>query len=207
MSNTKAEPLKEFTGAEFLFMWVIANIVGLLFGHWLGGQIISALWPAPSISPNTFLSVIITNPIPRVIIVGLTTGTLIGIFQWLVFRLFDCPINWKWAASCILACIVFPTWGEMIYSGQQLQVINFIAILGGVILGVAQWRILRQIVSKAQWWILVNAIIGSVLFGSITSNPYYEPFTLVAGIIMGGITGGVLVFLLKHPLYQSEISF
>ncbi len=207
MSSAKVEPLKDHNSAEFLFIWVIANTVGLLVGRWFGGQIISVLWPAPPMPPNAFINVIFTNPIPRVIIVGLTTGTLLGILQWSVFRLFDYHVNWKWVVSSMLACVAFPTLGEIVYSSQQPQVATIVAILGGVTLGTVQWRILQQIVNRAGWWILATAVTGVFLFGSITPNPYNEPFALISGIIVGGITGAVLVLLLKHPVHQSEMSF
>ena len=207
MSSAKVEPLKDHNSAEFLFMWVLANAVGLLAGRWLGGQIISVLWPAPPVLPNTFVNVVFTNPIPRVIVVGLITGTLIGTLEWWVFRLFDYHVNWKWVASSILACVTFPTLGEIVYSSQQPQVADIAAILGGVVLGIVQWRILQQIVNRAGWWILATTITGIFLFRSITPNPYNEPFTPFVGIIAGGITGVVLVLLLKHPVPQSEMSF
>jgi hypothetical protein len=204
VSHMKVEPLKDHDSAEFLMMWVLANTVGLLVGRWIGGQIIGILWPFPQLTPDTFITAMITNPVSRVIIVGITTGTLIGILEWLVFRLFGFRVNWKWVVSSALACAAFPTLGQIMFS---FEAVSIVTILGGVTLGVAQWLILRRIVNRASWWILPTAVTSAFLFGSITPNPYDEPFILFAGMIVGGVTGVVLLHLLKHPLYQSEMSF
>lgn len=200
MSSNRVEPLKDHDSAQFLFMWVVANTAGLLAGRWLGGEVINLLWPAPPVPPDALINVAFTNPIPRVIIVGLATGTLIGFLELLVFRLFGFRVNWLWAASNTFACAVFLPVGEAISSSRQLPVADSVAVVGGVVLGTAQWRILRQIVNRAGWWILATGITGTLLFRSVTPNPSYEPVMLIWGIIVGGITGVVLVLLLKHPV-------
>ena len=201
MARVRIEPLKDEDSAEFFFTWVIANNIGLFAGNWISAQIIEILWPCPSAPPNNIIDCLITNPIPRVIIVGITTGALIGFLQWLILRRCGYRVNWKWVASSSLACAAFPTLGEIARSSQQLQAQNLAAILGAVILGIVQWRILRQFVNMAGWWILANAITGAILFRSITPSPSYLLFT---GIILGGVTGGFLIFLMKHPVLSAR---
>ncbi len=207
MSHIRIEPLRGYHVMEFLFMWVLATTVGLLVGNWLGAQFINVLWPAPSASHDAFVNAIITNAIPRVIIVGITTGTLIGVFQWLVFRHWGFRVNWKWMAASTFACVFFPALGIVFSNSIELSPFASASLLGGVFIGIAQWRILRQTVNYAGWWIFATTITSAYLFGSITPNPHNEPFTLFAGVIVGGITGVVLALLLTHPVHQPGVSF
>ncbi len=201
-SKARPEPLQDHDSPEFLFLWVFANTLGLLagqwLGQWLGALIINILWPIPPFPPNALPNVLATNMIPRVIIAGFTTGTLIGILQKFVLHLYTYEVSWKWVAASILACVAFPALAESIYSPQALSAITLVTILGGVLLGILQWRILRQIVNRAGWWIPANAIAGPCLFGSITLGYVYSATCL--GIMVSGITGSILLSLMKHPI-------
>jgi len=94
--------------------------------------------------------------------------------------------------------------------------------LGGTLAGVFQWFFLRRHISRAGWWVLASAVgwsLGAMvcwlgdlfLFKWIypigPASSFLERFLhilnasgLLFGIIMGAVTGGALVWLLRQPV-------
>lgn len=88
----------------------------------------------------------------------------------------------------------------------------------GLACGITQWRALRGRLSRPGWWVLANTLglaIGAgvgmgwvTLLNTLTGTNYYEglasvmvlaSFGAVSGAVGGAITGGVIVWLLRHP--------
>jgi hypothetical protein len=111
----------------------------------------------------------------------------------------DIPITW----------IIFPA----LWCGQ----IAFVA--GGVLAGVLQQRILRRQVCHSAWWVPASAagwglnMIGLGLIGLANYCPKGTcPFVAFIGflvpavlgaILLGIITGGALIWLLRQPVQQT----
>ncbi|UKO98665.1 hypothetical protein [Nostoc sp. UHCC 0870] len=130
-------------------------------------------------------------------------GTLLGAMQWLVLRrLFSC----KWwplvtALGTALGWFLGYQTGYAIFSSWGLTgalIIGFVVC--GVALGIMQWLILKLQVSRAEWWIIANA----VGFIGISYSVYFTwslagiVLTTVACTFFSAITGGVLVWLMRQ---------
>ncbi|WP_204150096.1 hypothetical protein [Leptolyngbya sp. CCY15150] len=151
------------------------------------------------------------------------TGLLIGAAQWLVLRQYIPKAFW-WIVVSTLGwtfglLLVFPN--ETLFD----PLIQFLSTLGAwpvfwsnlvtqpiilAILGAAQFPILRRLVRKAHWWILVSAL-GGALEGASGSTVSYIlqpgllpapfPTALIYGsgwLSYGIVTGIYLQWLLRH---------
>jgi hypothetical protein len=171
-------------GWGFLLKWVAATI---------GGSLIGLVWMAVLLVPSVFVATLLTNPYATVSLwvaellsiataIGeIVMGIVLGSAQSLVLHpyiphskhwFFASIAGWATSGLFTVAC------GLAAYeSGEGLLLL--IPLLLGAFVGAAQWFVLRHRVKHAGWWIPVNVI----------------------GIYsLGIITGGVLIWLLRHPI-------
>ena len=150
------------------------------------------------------------------------TGLFIGAAQWLVLRQYVPKAFW-WIVVSTLGW----TFGLLLVSPNETldPLIQFLNTLGLwyvfwmnlvkqpiilAILGAAQFPILRRLVRKAHWWILVSAL-GGALEGASSSTVAYilqpgllpapAPTALIYGsgwLSYGIVTGICLQWLLRH---------
>ncbi|MFX0201097.1 MAG: hypothetical protein ACFFCW_33680 [Candidatus Hodarchaeota archaeon] len=153
---------------------------------------------------------------------GLILGVIVGMAQWFVLRQQISKAGW-WILATAMGRV----------AGNGLISLGFTALKGllsyssaswitqpisGAILGIAQWFVLRQQISKAGWWILATTmgvlisskilysgglrlyrpIIG--LFGQILS---WSIIGVISGMVLGAITGIALVWLLRNPTSEA----
>lgn len=126
-------------GWGFYFQWVLANIVGLGGGLFVGYDVIR-----PMFSYEQIIAIRLGIAIP----VGLGAGFM----QWLVLRQ-QIPLSWQWwvLGTTLAFCIAVIICGANPYDA---------AFFIGPLVGVIQWFILQKIVDQAGWWVLVNALGG-----------------------------------------------
>lgn len=102
----------------------------------------------------------------------------------------DAPFNWvlwlQWVFATTLGWLV-----SLALLPHEIGV--------GLIIGIAQWLILRPIFSQAWWWIITSSIGWALGWGlvSLVSPPQIE--TLV-GAILGAATGFLQYFILRRWL-------
>ena len=76
--------------------------------------------------------------------------------------------------------------------------------LGGTVLGVPQWLVLRRQVARASWWVLASTVgwvVGGFLSGAFEGGVVGRA---VIGAVYGAITGAVLVRLLGQRSPSSD---
>jgi hypothetical protein len=165
--------------------WVVANIVGWLVGF-------AACEALKSIVTTVFVD-------------GLVIGTSLGLAQWLVLRRRIAPVGWWVVFSIIgfglgkaLSEAVAPTTPALLGYGLSGALI-------GATVGLAQWLILRQHVSRAAWWVpatILAWVAGWSLIGlAETSSDLPTLAVYLVGAIgaagAGIITGAALVWLFR----------
>lgn len=121
-------------------------------------------------------------------------GVILGLGQWLVLRQWVRePGWWIWASTVgwgvgwllIITGILSPPEAGIMAS----------LVAGGVLglmLGVAQWFVLRRLVDFAGWWIFVSTIGWAIGVGGMFG-------IAMVGAVAGAVTGFALDFLLRYP--------
>ena len=150
------------------FQWVLASTLGWLLGWFLVGE--------------------------------LGVGAVIGLAQWLVLRqAIDDRFGW-WILASAGGWIV--GWG-LIVSGILISPESGITsiVTGSVIglaVGLAQWFVLRRVVSRAGWWVLASTAAWILGLAGLLGG------TLV-GAVVGAVTGFMLDWLLRlQHQYRSD---
>jgi len=179
-------------------LWVGATTIGGIVGSLAAPALLSLLFASSHIysSPDV---VRIVFPM----VDSLIAASAVGTAQWLVLRHYI-PKAGLWIIATVIgtagSVIVFGMGGP----GFIVQVVILIP-LGRTVIGLAQWLVLRNYLRQAGWWIPA-AVVGFIprqiyLFlldsGILRGSVGYSWLGLGTDIILGAITGAVLVRLLR----------
>lgn len=146
-------------------------------------------------------------------------GVALALAQWLVARRYVRRAGrWAWATVCAAALVV----GAMAIAVRgplyaQWWTYVGIILLEGVVMGLAQWLILRPYGARAGWWIVVNAFVWPLavvaaalvympvprLVGPAGTGAWWFIVVVTLGWALGGglygaLLGRVLVALLRQ---------
>jgi hypothetical protein len=91
----------------------------------------------------------------RAALAGLLTGAMIGSAQWLVLRpVLALDLRWPLftAAAMAVGLTIAHIVGGTETSGNSLLIR---AVITGLVIGLAQWLLLRDLVPMSGWWIVV----------------------------------------------------
>ncbi|MBD2206141.1 protein kinase [Calothrix sp. FACHB-1219] len=134
---------------------------------------------------------------------------LFGGVQWLILRrLFSC----KWWVLVTALGIILGIFGYFVVNNALSLWNPFGFTVGGgtvfgASLGIMQWLVLRQRVSRAGWWIAANTVGGAVVYCN-----YYHYYNrnlyildlIFAFAVFAMITGGVLVWLMRESAVNTS---
>lgn len=187
---------------RWVWLTVVGYSVGLLLGFVLGHFLLG----------NVMIWVVV--------------GAGVGFMQWRTLRRFVQRSGWWVLANMAgltvsfgLYAIVNHVWQEVPFDcGWPLGVLGhaLALVLGGTFVGLLQQRILRRHVRRSVWWVLANALgwgLSAFGFAIQPDMSGHYPGVLVvvlfirngmlapavAGIILGTLTGGALIWLLRQP--------
>ena len=164
-------------GWGFWLWWVLASFVGWTVGSFVSdevGDVMGAVW---------FDSL-------GLIVLGATIGGM----QWLVLHR---HVSWagRWAVANIAGWIV----------GAAMNLPAGLAVgwgVGLVVAGVLQWLVLRLAVARAAWWLLVTFVewVVGVTLAMVIPGCQGWCSGSVFGVVVGTLTGGALIWLLRQPI-------
>jgi hypothetical protein len=121
----------------FYLLWIVAFL-----GFPIGGAISNLLVGS-------------VNSIPRAALAGLLTGAAIGMAQWLVLRQVI-PVDLRWVIVSGVGLAVGLALGlGLIGTETAGMALVYRAVITGLVIGLAQWLLLRDYVPLSGWWILV----------------------------------------------------
>jgi hypothetical protein len=85
-----------------------------------------------------------------------------------------------------------------------------IVALGGVVTGALQWLVLRPKIPRSGWWVPTCALGWVVSVIGVRALPWGGDDSdalrgmVLTGAVLGMLTGGVLVWLLRQPVPEGE---
>ena len=217
---------------DFWCRWVIANLVGELFGLGLVGVIgylvIYGFGEPESAGYVLSFAVLVIG-------LGALEGVIVGSAQAMVLRR-RLPQLRTWVAATALGAVIAWALGMLpgtLMSLQEsapsaassgpsdtLQLVLAVpmGLVGGAILGFPQWLILKRYISRAAWWVGANSlawacgmplvffVAGTSATEDLRSAALTATIGLAAvGALVGGIHGAFLVRLLA-PLKAARSS-
>ncbi len=115
------------------------------------------------------------------------------------------PVGWGFWLWWVLASAVGFTVAAAADNAVS-EALDFVVY--GVPVGVTQWLVLRRQVSRAGWWILatIAGFVGGQSLRLVLDDVVSDSVAVgellgmaVALAVFGAITGGALVWLLRHP--------
>lgn len=204
---------------KFWLRWVLANVIGWFAGWTILNLMILVTFDFPKESSNVDSSV--DNSLPSVILFMLLlfSGGALGCSQWAVLTVLkDRVPNISWwmpvtsgsLAISLGAALLIPPLGLAYW-------LNCILISGiiGLIVGLAQFSLIRQQIPQAKYWILgsifgwissILAMVGIlvVVSSGITSPSFAYIFFLCGGAIGGGLYGAITGQVWKRLIRNLE---
>jgi hypothetical protein len=146
-----------------------------------------------------------------ILFLGIVPGIGVGILQWLVLRRRVSGAGWWVLASAAAGYGIlagFIGYSESLSFGTLLSLTGVVA-LGGAAVGTLQWLVLRGKVSRAGWWVLASTVGWGLSVTMARAIPWSNDETdvllalAVTGAVLGAVTGGALVWLLRQPVPEA----
>lgn len=217
MEMTKSLAWKTL-GWQWLIACVIAKLLQILLDG-IAGSLVSATGASGSIGFLLILTVF-----------RLVSGALGGAAQWLVLRSWLPSMRGWVLATSIGSAIAFAisnrVWSATLLPppegvmGSFMPPVSVLPLfvfggISGLVLGVAQWLVLRTKLPQASWWIPLSGIgmLGeSLVVGVLQSalgpmgievsanalNPVYWAIAVIGIMVYAAITGGFLIRYLRQ---------
>jgi hypothetical protein len=176
--------------------WTLATAIG-----WSAGEAVASLVPEDSVLGGALHTAVI--------------GVILGASQWLVLRR-SIDVGGQWIVATTAGSAIGGAIGIAASFASGADVIQPWALLPfGIMLGLAQWLVLRTKLAGASWWTVVSTlglplsfIVGLVVSFSLgfeweEVDPFFRVeslsfFGAVAGAVLGILSGALLVALLRN---------
>jgi len=186
-------------GWVFWLQWVLASTVGMFVGFFMSFLLTSLTYD------------VLGNLAFSFFLIALGIG--IGVLQWLVLRRRVSGVGW-WVLTSAPGCFGILLAGFLGLSGSlesfgsplSWTVVVVVAALGGAVTGTLQWLVLRGQVSRTAWWVLASTVGWGLGMTAARAFSWGVGDTdafnamVVIGAVLGTVTGGALVWLLRQPV-------
>lgn len=191
---------KRIINWAFWIQWILANgsgwIVGMSLTVFIGSLV--------EMFTDGLLTILAWG------VVATIAGLSMGINQWLVLSLYTMPLqkNWLrlWVVVTTLAWVPSLVIVVGLGVGEKLNFASSGAIIG-MMMGIAQWFVIRRLVKRAEWWAIANTIgwtAGLALVDLLELFSWQVTGYLLAGLVSGSITGLFLLWLITQPVEEVE---
>jgi len=199
-----------FIGWRFGLRWVLLTAAGWIISFPLGFVLVAvAGWIIGVHEGSIILKLGLDNAA-----VFICIATVVGLMQWLALRRIVRRAGFWVLASIIgftisssihgVVCHVYGYPDELGPLGTLVWAVAF--VVGGTLAGVMQQRILRRQVYHSAWWVPASAVgwglsmigLGISSFFPPNGRPFIVLPLVLASVLLGIVTGGVLIWLLRR---------
>ena len=191
----------EFLQAKWLrvwFFWMVAIVVGY---SRIGDSLLEFL------TSEIYFGYLSVALFPLFLVLYfLANGGIAGLAQWLVLRPHITVSGWSWIFTTILESILSLYLLDVDIASSYGAFVFYSGVIG-VLIGSLQWRLLRQRIHRAGWWILILAVghIISAVFFLVTRSDIYNT-NLVSTVVYGALTGAGLITLLVQSATENMLA-
>ncbi len=189
-SKATASPLKR--DLILIVLWVGLSVFGQFALFFASGPLM------------IFLVIARDSPVLIMVFMAIAwaaVGALIGFLQSLILHEYFPRIK-QWLLFTIVGWTIS---GEIVGLFMETARGDYMAVrfsvagaIVGLLIGTMQWVVLRGIVRKSYLWIFANILGGAI--GGVAGFPIVGLFLIVIGIL----TGLLLVWFLRHPIPKSS---
>ena len=194
-------------GWGFWLQWVVASTVGMVVGFIAGFLSLDLIYDVL----GDWLIYNVLGDWLDFLFLGIVPGIGVGVLQWLVLRRRISGAGWWVLASAAAGYGIlagFIGYSESLSFGTLLRFTGVVA-LGGAVTGILQWLVLRSQVSRAGWWVLASTVGWGLSVTVARAIPWGNDemdalwALVVTGAVLGAVTGGALVWLLRQPVPEA----
>ena len=203
--TTTAPKPRVAAGWGFYLQWVWLTVLGFAVGSDIGNAMARPI-------PERLQDV-------RNLIGWFGNGACVGAAQWILLRRAVATARWWVVASAVgwaMGILLFvPGLARLngllafvLVLATAVDVENFPfelfdnpfgGAVAGASIGVLQWLLLRREVVAAGWWVLASALGWAVAYLAPWAGPSTLRGATTLGLVIGSLTGIVLVWLLRRP--------
>ncbi len=198
-------------GWGFWLGWVMISTVGWSVGFMVGFVLFMFI-----VGEDNGINVL--RSILGYFMFGAALGSMVGLMQWLILRIFVSRTGWWVLASTagfavgwggvFVAIFGYPEGMGGMSSFTNVLGKAVVVALGGAVTGILQWLVLRGKVSRAGWWVLASTVglaLGVTVADAIPNEMDLLGVLLLPGAVLGAVTGGVLIWLLRQPVPEAQL--
>jgi hypothetical protein len=188
-------------GWGFWLQWALASTAGLYVGFIMAFVI--AVFSELELGLGEW---------PGELAIGIVPGIGVGVLQWVVLRRRVSGAGWWVLASAAggygIIQAGFNGYSETLWSYVSLLGWTGVVALGGAVTGTLQWLVLREQVSRAGWWVFASTVgwgLGMTAAIAFSWGVGVSDFGALGGtgVVLGALTGGALVWMLRQPVPKS----
>ena len=191
---------KQFEWGTWL-LWILTSTVGIIVGMYLNFFLLAFTILVLGLDSCDACDILAS---------GFGFGIGVGFLQWLVLwrRVPGVRVRWWVLASAVSGFGIFQAgftgYSDRLLNYRSLLVWTGVVALSGAVTGILQWLVLRGQVSRAGWWVLASTLgwgLGMSAAVALSRGVgASDTVSLVGmGIVLGAVTGGALVWLLRQP--------
>lgn len=174
--------------AKFISKWYVATLIGWIIGF--VGVIIVAV-SLESIGVGNFQ-----------FFIGICIGFGVGYMQGrLLNKVVKVDLKWMWASVIGMGlAFVITEFGSAIWTLIPEYNLNYAVALGGLLVGISQFRVIRKFSGRAAWWIVINFLSWTLSIQMHSLNDYTGNWDKSLQWL------GIVIFILGPPLVLGLVS-
>lgn len=202
MQTEQSALVRGQSNLSFFGQWLVANLLGLLVGGMLAIPIGFGLGDVAIKSLGELAGGIVTS-----LLFGVILGGVLGGAQALALR-DQIERPYRWAAASVIGGVLgfmlpltlFFVSGTMETADDTVVAIT-LGFSYGLLVGIAQWFVLRERTPKAGWWIAISAlamVLAMVTVFNLDGEGREVLALSAGGLVLGIVSGAGMTWLLRE---------